>query len=151
MTQLNDNTPERKHKHLSLEERAQIEILKRVGHSNREIARRIGRAPQTVNNEVKRGTVLQKRKQVQNEKTYQYRSQVHFSYVGQRQYKAILFHSKLPTICSNIPKFMDYSDEKMLVECLFPDVVIGTIKKEFPLFKDLLPCTTTLYHWIVAV
>jgi|SRR5690625_908313 len=150
MTQLNDNTPERKHKHLSLEERAQIEILKRVGHSNREIARRIGRAPQTVNNEVKRGTVLQKRKQVQNEKTYQYTSPVYFSYVGQRQYKANRIHSKRPPKWAHIPKFMDYADEKMLVDGWSPDVVIGTLKKEFPLFKDQLPCTTTLYHWIDA-
>src|SRR5699024_1330679 len=131
MTQLNDNTPERKHKHLSLEERAQIEILKRVGHSNREIARRIGRAPQTVNNEVKRGTVLQKRKQVQNEKTYQYTSPVYFSYVGQRQYKANRIHSKLPPKWAHFPKFMVYAYEKMLDDVMITDVMIDTYTINF--------------------
>lgn len=148
MTQLNDNTPERKHKHLTLEERAQIEILKRVGHSNREIARTLGRAPQTVNNEVKRGTVLQKRKQVQNKKTYQYTYPVYFSDVGQRQYEANRIHSKRQPKWVHIPALMDYADEKMLDDGWSPDAVIGALKKEFPLFKSQLPCTTTLYDWI---
>ncbi|MBF0699303.1 helix-turn-helix domain-containing protein, partial [Streptococcus danieliae] len=39
--------------------RRYIERWNKEGKSNREIARLLGRAPQTINNEIKRGQVLQ--------------------------------------------------------------------------------------------
>ncbi|WP_369816901.1 helix-turn-helix domain-containing protein, partial [Salinicoccus sp. YB14-2] len=47
-----------KGKHLTKDERAQIAILKRENYSNRAIAARLGRAPQTINNEINSGTDL---------------------------------------------------------------------------------------------
>ncbi len=48
-----------KGKHLTIENRRQIERWKGEGKSNREIARLLGKAPQTIHNEVIRGTTLQ--------------------------------------------------------------------------------------------
>lgn len=48
-----------KGKHLTLADRRTIERWLKEGHSNREIARRLAKAPQTINNEVKRGQVRQ--------------------------------------------------------------------------------------------
>ena len=48
-----------KGKHLTLADRRNIERWLKEGHSNREIARRLAKAPQTINNEVKRGQVRQ--------------------------------------------------------------------------------------------
>ncbi|QTZ29720.1 IS30 family transposase IS1239 [Streptococcus equi subsp. zooepidemicus] len=50
-------TPKRKH--LTLSERRRIERWLQDGLSNREIARRLAKAPQTIHNEVKRGQVRQ--------------------------------------------------------------------------------------------
>ena len=49
----------RKNKHLSPFERGQIAALHKAGHSNRDIARRLGRVHQTIANELKRGTTTQ--------------------------------------------------------------------------------------------
>lgn len=72
MTHSNDNTSARKGKHLSYSERSQITILKQEGYSNRRIANILNRVPQTINNEVRRGTFTQLKRQKQKGKTYDY-------------------------------------------------------------------------------
>ena len=72
MTHSNDNTLRRKGKHLSYSERAQIAILKKENYSNRQIAKVIGCVPQTINNEIHRGTITQLKRQKQKGKTYDY-------------------------------------------------------------------------------
>ena len=51
------DTPKRKQ--LTLADRRHIEPWLKEGHSNREIARRLAKSPQTINKEVKRGQVRQ--------------------------------------------------------------------------------------------
>lgn len=48
-----------KAKHLTIYSRRLIERWKNEGKSNREIASLLGKAPQTIHTEIKRGTVLQ--------------------------------------------------------------------------------------------
>jgi len=72
MTHIKTITKSTTEKHLSFKERIQIQTLKTEGHLNREISRRLGRAPQTINNEIKHGTVTQKSRQKQHGKTYVY-------------------------------------------------------------------------------
>ena len=48
-----------KAKHLTIDSRRLIERWKNEGKSNREIASLLGKAPQTIHTEIKRGTVLQ--------------------------------------------------------------------------------------------
>lgn len=49
----------RENKNLSPFERGQIAALHKAGHSNRDIARRLGRVHQTIANELERGTTTQ--------------------------------------------------------------------------------------------
>ena len=48
-----------KDKHLTIDSRCLIERWKKEGKSNRKIASLLGKAPQTIHNEIKHGTVLQ--------------------------------------------------------------------------------------------
>ncbi|MHC3376335.1 helix-turn-helix domain-containing protein [Ligilactobacillus equi] len=62
MTLVNDNTQivinhPQKGTHLTIQERGQIQVYKEMGLSNRQIAKKLNRAPKTINNEVKRGWV----------------------------------------------------------------------------------------------
>ena len=59
-----------KSKHLTLTERRMIECWLQEGLSNREIARRLAKAPQTIHNEVKRGQVRQQVRKVKFEVIY---------------------------------------------------------------------------------
>lgn len=62
MMPLNATTTCRPRQHLNLSERIKIQTLQRMGHSNRSIARILGRSHATINNEMKRGTVDQVKK-----------------------------------------------------------------------------------------
>jgi len=57
MTQVKDNINSPTGKHLTYEERIKIEAFKEQGYSNRAILRMLNRAPQTINNDIKQGTV----------------------------------------------------------------------------------------------
>ncbi|AXQ78268.1 IS30 family transposase [Streptococcus chenjunshii] len=57
-------------KHLTIADRRLIERWKQEGKSNREIAGLLGKAPQTINNEMKRGLVLQQVRKGKFEKLY---------------------------------------------------------------------------------
>ncbi len=68
--QLTMNRP--KGHHLTLKERGNIEVyFNHDGHSRREIARLIGVSPQTINNEIKRGLVINKQRINGKEKLYE--------------------------------------------------------------------------------
>ena len=86
MTQTKNNIDSRKGKHLSYAERCQIEVLKKGNYSNRQIARVLGRVPQTINNEIKRGTITQLKRQKQSGKVYDYYGSVYSADVGQAHY-----------------------------------------------------------------
>ena len=59
MTQTHDSTVSRKVKHLSYSEHCQIAILKKENYSNRQVAQVLGGVPQTIHNEMTRGTITQ--------------------------------------------------------------------------------------------
>ena len=86
MTQTNSNTNARKGKHLTDGERYQIQILLKEGYSHRHIGRVLGRNHQTINNEVKRGTVTQIDRVTSNGKLYTYSEDIYFADVGQTHY-----------------------------------------------------------------
>jgi IS30 family transposase len=56
---LNDTMPLHKGQHLQLNERIEIQVLKRLNKSNRFIAKQLQRSHSTINDEIKRGTVTQ--------------------------------------------------------------------------------------------
>ena len=57
MNQLNSNTQHQKGKHLSFEERVIIQTRLNDKHSPNKIAAELGCSPNTVRNEIKRGTI----------------------------------------------------------------------------------------------
>ncbi|MFN2341704.1 MAG: helix-turn-helix domain-containing protein, partial [Halanaerobium sp.] len=59
MDYLNDTPNSRKNKHLNAFERGQIKLLHSEGMSPYAIGKRLGRASNTIRNELKRGTVSQ--------------------------------------------------------------------------------------------
>ncbi|SIO03405.1 Transposase and inactivated derivatives, IS30 family [Carnobacterium alterfunditum] len=148
MTHSNDNTPARKGKHLSYSERSQIAILKQEDYSNRPIAIVLNRVPQTINNEIKRGTITQLKRQKQKSKIYDYFIRIYDAGTGQAVY------DKHRLNCGRRPKwadtdaFIEWADDKMLTDKWSPDVVVGFALKHELFDPTIIPCTTTLYYWI---
>lgn len=148
MTQTYDNTVSRKGKHLSYSERCQIAILKKEGYSNRQVAKVLGRVPQTINNEIDRGTITQLKRQTQNGNVYDTYYSVYDADAGQA------FYEKQRLNCGKRPKwantnaFIDWADDKMLNEKWSPDVVVGIARKHALFDCAIIPGTTALYQWI---
>lgn len=150
MTQTENTTESRQGKHLSYEERLKIEAWKHLDQplSNREMARRLGRAPQTIHTEVKDGRVRQIRRQVQNGKTYEYESFCYFASAGQAAYDKARVNSRKQPKWVNAPEFMAYADHQMKKEKRSPDALVGRAKKLRLFNHENIPCTTTLYNYI---
>ena len=148
MTQTNSNTNARKGKHLTDGERYQIQILLKEGYFHRHIGRVLGRDHQTINNEVKRGTVTQIDRVTSNGKLYTYSKDIYFADVGQTHYDEQRLKSGCQPKWIQATQFMEWADQKMLEEKWSPDTVVQRARKD-GLFEDaLIPCTTTLYDWI---
>lgn len=150
MTQFKIIIKPRKGKHLSFEERVLIHHLHtKLKYSNREIARQLGRAPQTIHNEIKRGSTTQIKRQHQYGKTYTYEGNSYFPDIAQRKYTQLRKNCgrRLKWLVSDA--FIQFADNKMLgKEKWSPDIVIGYAKKMELFPKESIPCTTTLYNWI---
>lgn len=148
MTHSNDNTSARKGKHLSYSERSQIAILKIEHYSNRQIANVLDRVPQTINNEIHRGTITQLKRQKQNGKVYDYYTTCYDPDAGQAAYDRLRLNCGRRPKWADTDAFIEWADDKLLQEKWSPDVVVG-----FALTHDLfepviISCTTTLYGWI---
>lgn len=149
MTQTKNTTQLSKGKHLSYEERLSIQHWHREGRSNREIARRLNRAPQTIHNEIKRGTVTQVTQQKQHQKTYRYSKQIYFADSGQRRYEDNRKKCRRPYKWVEYPFMLEKLDEQMNKTNQFaPDIALCNLRKHAQFPKGSLPCTSTLYNWI---
>ena len=148
MTQTHSTTSDRKSKHLSFKERSQIELLKEQDHSNRAIARILGRSPQTIHNEIKRGTIKQIRQQKQNGKVYKWYYSKYVAEVGQENYEHQRQNCGRKPLWSYSSDFIDWADQRMLEDKWSPDVVVHRAKEVLDIDPRLIPCTTTLYYWI---
>src|SRR5690625_3857780 len=149
MTQVKDNINSRTGKHLAYEERIKIEAYKELGYSNRKIGRILNRVPQTINNAVNQGTVRTiKQRQIHNDKVYEYDQ---YSYSAEADHQAYLRNRQN---CGRRPKwlecdsFTNWADDKLLNKGWSPDMVVGRAQIENIFESDLIPCTSTLYHWI---
>jgi len=152
MTQANINTttnsPATKGSHLTEAERYQIQAYHDANYSNRAIARKLNRSPQTINNEIHRGSVVQISKQTQNNKDYIYEKTVYFADSGQRIYEENRENCGRPSKWWSCPQFRDWADQKMLKNKWSPDAVTGYAREKNLFPAETLPCTTTLYDWI---
>ncbi|WP_436871855.1 IS30 family transposase [Mammaliicoccus sciuri] len=149
MTQLKDNINSRVGKHLTYEERVKIEGFKEQGYSNREIARILKRAPQTINNAVNQGTVRTiKQRQIHNDKVYEYDK---YTYSAEADHQTYLRNRQYSGRCPKwlaCDSFINWADEQMLEYKWSPDMVVGYAKRHGLFSHDLIPCTSTLYNWI---
>ena len=117
-----------KGKHLTESERQLIERWKNKDKlSNREIAYRLGKAPQTINNEVKRGTIQLKTKRKYSAK------------LAQDTYKEHRVHSKRPTK-------LTVELDKTISQAVKEKISLEVIHQEI---KSVL-CLRTLYNWIAS-
>ncbi|EKB55617.1 IS30 family transposase [Falseniella ignava] len=114
MTQTNSNINARKGKHLTDGERYQIQILLKEGYSHRHIGRVLGRNHQTINNEVKRGTVTQINRVTSKGKVYTYFEDIYFADAGQASYDEQRLMSGRQPKWIQASSFIDWADKKML-------------------------------------
>lgn len=149
MTQVNDNINQNKGKHLTYEERVKIDAYKDLGYSNRKIARILNRVPQTINNAVKQGTVRTiKQRQIHNDKVYDYDQYSYSADADHQIYLRNRQHSGRRPKWLRCDSFTQWADDKMLNDGWSPDIVIGRATKGNLFQADLIPSTSTLYHWI---
>lgn len=149
MTQTKDNINSQSDKHLTYEERIKIEAYKEQDYSNRKIARILNRAPQTINNAIIRGTVRTiKQRQVYKDKVYEYDQYSYSADADHQTYLRNRQNSGRRPKWLKCDSFTNWADDKMLHKGWSPDVVIGRAKKKELFSSDLIPCTSTPYHWI---
>ena len=148
MTQVNTITKSHKGTDLTYAEMKQIEAYKKIELSHREIGRLLERSPQTINDNVKKGTVLQVNKQIQNGKAYFYEKEVYFADVNFRIYEENRENCGRRPKWIDGTKFIEWADKKMLEEKWSPDVVVNKAREENLYHESILPSTSTLYHWI---
>lgn len=149
MTQNKHTTESRQGKHLNYSERKDIEHWKNEARlSNREIARRLNRAPQTIHTEIKDGTIRQIKHQKQAGKVYEYESFVYAADAGQAAYDQARKHSRKPFKSVHCSAFMAYAEEKLSKQHHSPDAIVGRARKMHLFPAEQIPCTTTLYHYI---
>jgi IS30 family transposase len=130
--------------HLTEIERGKIASFHSIGYSNRQIAKAIGVSPQTINNEINRGTVEQIKKvngKVQHLNCY-FPDTAHQKYVKNRK----LCHR--PSKFDQVTAFLGFFVSQFIDNGWSPDTAVGRAKNEELFLVDEMVCTTTLYKYI---
>ena len=117
-------------KHLTIHSRRLIERWKNEGKSNKEIASLLGKAPQTIHNEITRGTVLQCLGKGRFKKIY---SADYAQMVYETNWKRSV---KKPILTKELKqKILHYHNQK-----LSPEMMVKT--------KGVTVGISTIYYWI---
>jgi IS30 family transposase len=151
MEQYKDNTGKRKWKQISEKERYKLEALLEEGLNAREAAKRLGRDRRTIEREIKRGTVEQKR---MNPSTKKYEplyivERVYKADAGQRVSEGNAANKGRGLKIGRDHRLARYIEGKIKFEKWSPDAVIGRIKAEGLKFETSI-CAKTLYNYIDA-
>ena|SRR6056297_243531 len=129
----------RKNKHLELWERGQIKLLHDQGHTAYAIAKILGRAQNTIRNELARGTVIQ----VKGRK----RVKVYFPDSGQMAYERNRKNCCPRYKLLSCERFMNYAVNQVQHKKHSLDAIVGEAreKKFFVMMRWYAPrlCTTT--------
>lgn len=121
--------------HLTAAQRGNIETLLQEKYTNKEIARRVGKDPSTINREVRKG--LDGRG-------------IYHAWIAQTAYEANRKH------CKQIPKLDNPANHRLrsaIVACIQqgwdPAQTAGRLHDD-PVWRDLpaVVCAETIYHWI---
>lgn len=144
MMQHNDITTRPRGQHLSLSERIEIQTFKRLGYSNRRIAKNLNRSHSTINEEIKRGSATQMK--IVN--GYIYTSKNYYAETGQMVYERHRLKSRPQIKLLKVKAFIDYATQKIREDKWSPDIVVGRALKEGLFDKSESVCAKTLYNYI---
>ena len=151
MNQGEHSTGTRKREHLTMAERKTIERMMRECASKGEIARALYRDKSTIKREVRRGSVMQRKRDKYESKDpsrpefIEYKA--YFADVGQRVYKENRRNSGSRNKVAACSEMVSYVEEKVLgPQKWSPDAAIGYAKAN-KLFPGQEFCTKTFYNW----
>lgn len=151
MSQFNNTTRERKWKQISEKERYKIEALLKAGFKAKEIAEQLGRDRRTIEREIKRGMVIQRRENPyasRNPEVKDYLDEyVYLADVGQRRAKENARNKGRGLKIGHAHRLAGYIEKRIKEDKLSPDAVIGEIKEKGLKFEVTL-CTKTVYNMI---
>ena len=134
----NINTEERKRgQHLGAEERGAIQSLKKLGYSNRAIAKEINCSPSTVGYELKRGTAVYSGRG---------RKPCYSAKRGKRVYKTNRKNCKRGRKYFANTDFIKWVSEKIRVNKWSFDTCVGRARRLELFPSNTIPCTKTLYN-----
>ena len=115
--------------------------MHKEGHSNREIARRLGRAHQTIANELKRGTTTQL-------KTGRKPYTAYFPETGQAVYERNRKNCGAKSKLLEAAEFIDFACDQIMNQGWSPDAVVGFAKLQIDWKDKPMVSTKTLYNYI---
>lgn len=139
MAQEEYSTKGRKFQHLTIEKRAQIEMLLRMKVPKIQIAQMVGIARSTLYNELARGSVVQLDSELRQYTRYYYD-------VGQRVYEEHRENSRPPLKLAKAHEFVAYAEQQILSEKLAPETICGMVRRN-GMFQEIV-CAKTLYNYI---
>ena len=151
MSQDNHTTRRTKWKQISEKERYKIEVLLKAGHTAKETAQILGRDRRTIEREIKRGSVVQRR-----ENPYASRNPAVKDYLDKTVYVADAGQRKAEENAANKGRGLKighdhelarYLEKRIGEDRFSPDAAIGQIKAKGLSFQVML-CTKTVYNMI---
>lgn len=131
------NTEHRKGQHLLAEERHEIEVRLKDGWSVYRIAKHLGRAYNTIKNEIARGTVY-----LYNGKVTRYKAKA-----GEQQYKENRCNSRRQYKRLEVSSFIEYVEDQFSKGWSL-DVCTGKALESGKFHRDQIVCTKTLYNYV---
>ena len=152
MSQVNDSTKKKKSEHLNYEERKIIERMLREGAKKSQISQTLLRDISTINREIKRGSVVQRKQNPyvsRNPKVPEYiEYTAYFADAGQRSYEKNRQNCGAKNKIVKCSKIVKFVEDQMLSEKKWsPDSAIGYAKAN-KLFPGQEISTKTFYNWI---
>jgi IS30 family transposase len=133
------NSDKRKGSHLTEEERYKIEGYKQIKLSNREIGKILGKSHSTINEEIKRGEVVQRRTDLTEVKVYK-------ADYAQMKAKEASKNKGTGLKIGNDHKLVEFLEKKIREENYSPDAALAEARK-LGCFTNMI-CTRTLYTYI---
>lgn len=133
----NYTTEHRKGQHLLAEERHEIEVRLKDGWSPYRIAKHLGRAYNTIKNEIARGTVY-----LYNGKVARYKAKA-----GEQQYKDNRRNSRRQYKRLEVYSFINYVEE-WFAKGWSLDASVGKALKSGKFHRGQIVCTKTLYNYV---
>jgi IS30 family transposase len=136
----NNTTDSRKNKHLNFEERMFIQLRLQDGFTPYKIAKQLGRAQNTILNEIRKGTTTQI---VANKKV-----DVYLASTGKAVYDNNRKNSCKPFKRLECSAFIDYATKMIKEGKWSPDTCFGRALKSKEFKRSEMVCTKTLYNYI---